>query len=289
METVHHYPEGFKESEGSNSVDVFDPDAIIKALTQRLDSIRHHAIPEKHDKILQLERSMLDFYYQRAIYNEQLSEDASPYTIPQGDDACRELKIHRNIEQMAAPATASVMPAYYETSEWAKLWRQKRSLRKAFDKEYSVELSKVQELEKSVEREIVQGSFAAKRVALIEEEKSLKELEEALQQKKDWSKRFQHQIHREEEIQLELRKEQSEWEEKKRRLEESKQSQQNNVDGIRQGLQAAQDKLTGTKLQFRQREMNIQYLKKLIADRIVQNKRQEQLKKASINIKQSEA
>lgn len=280
METVHVVSDNLIDSEGA-LWDLSNPDAIIDQLTQKLDHLRYHNIPEKYDAILQLEKTMLDFYYQHEIFDEQCSENSPQQRIPHDHEVCNEIKsVGVNVETVTETSSAAAsLPSYYQSSEWAQLMAQEHSFRKAFDKEYSTELRKVQQSEESVEKEIIQGTFAVKRNAVIQEEKTLKALEETLQEKKEASQRIQQLIHREEEIQLGLGKEQSSWEGKKRKLEELKQEQQNNVDGIRQGLRVAEEKLSRAKQQFQQRELTIQYLNKLIAERISQNKSQEQLKK----------
>lgn len=260
------------------STEISSSDAQIIECTKKLNRLRYELIPEKHDRILELEKSMLDFYYQREIHDEQSAMCGPHHEVLHNSFSGEKLSPSRVGEDGVA-AAAAFLPPYYQCSEWGQLIEQKRSFRRAFDKEYSSELEKVQKLEESVEKEIVQGSFAAKRDAVILEEKALKELEGTLEEKKDDSKRLQQQIHREEEIQIEVGKEKSEWEAKKRRLENAKAAQQSNVDGIREELRAAEEKLSRAKIDFQQREVNIQHLKKLITDRSAQNKRRDQMKK----------
>lgn len=263
---------------GGNT-EAFSPDSRIEECTRRLNRLRYELIPEKRNRTVELEKSMLDFYYQREIHDEQ-SVMCAPHREDHHNSFSGEKRLTRGKGEEGVGAVTAFLPAYYQRSEWGQLIEQKRSFRRVFDKEYATELEKVQKLEESVEKEIVQGSFAAKRDALIQEEQALKALEATLEEKKEDSKRLQQQIHREEEAQIEVAKEKSEWETKKRRLEDAKQAQQSNVDGIREELRAAEDKLSRAKIEFQQRELTIQHLKKLITDRSAQNKRREQVKKS---------
>lgn len=282
-------------------------ESLESACAQRVERIaaQERAIKEKSHRIIEIEKNMLHFYYRHAIYCEGavpshrkrprglaasgemhgaiVTDDdknrvSSGPTPPQGSARISARAIP-NAETEPAPTT--MIPPYYQTSDVSKLIAEKLTAEAGFRAEYAAEQARVQAMEEEVEREVLHGTLAACRAQLAQEESALKQLEAMLQDKKSTAQQLQQAVHKEEEKQLALRRVKSEWELKKRKLEEQKQKQMDNVEWTREELRQAQRQLQETHQNLHIRELNIEHLKETIAEREARNRRRQRQNKTS--------
>lgn len=211
-----------------------------KSLDESIATVNNDISDARH-QVVQIEKSMLDFYYKHVI-----SSDVAE--------------------------VQSRLP-YYAQSDLSKLKRRKKESAEEFSSHHAAALSEVEALEESVERDLVKGTLATQQQRLRDEEKALRQLEQHLSEKKDTLHQIQHSIHKEEESQLSLEKERLQFEATKRRLEDQKRRQMDNVETIRDELAARKEKLKDSAMDLRHRELAVQRLKDLIAERETSNKR----------------
>eukprot|EP00796_Vickermania_ingenoplastis_P007237 gene7237-5086_t len=204
-------------------------------------------IKKTSSQVVQLERRILDFYYQHEAHCESSDQ-----------------------------VSAGSLPAYYRQSDMSRLLREKAEVGLRCREAYAASADRVQQLEKAVEEDIVLGSLAAQKSQLDAEEAGLKGLEGELRDTEAGLQQVQHAIHHEEERQLQLLEQRRACQAKRRRLEEQKQRQMDNVDSLKKDLEGSKNMLQRAKAEFQQRQLNIQHLREIIVQRETQNKRRAQ-------------
>lgn len=190
---------------------------------------------------LQIEKGMLDFYYNHSIHSEREGGQTS-----------------------TSPRTAE--------SDLSKLLEEKQRNREHFLAEQKQVAERVEQLKSSLEKEVIHGSLESQRVVLSKEEKELKSLENTMHELKASIQQIQQSIHKEEGVQLALQQEQCEHEKKKRRIDDHKRQLMENADKAKEDLLLARTHLEEAKAELHRRELNIDHLKGRIEELVQLNK-----------------
>lgn len=242
-----------------------------------LDAIRSDlqtAVLRETEKLVQLERSVLDFHYAHSICYQPSDQ---PLTAPVS--TVTSSPTSRNGTATSSSSTSLVAnprTAYYLQSEISQLRRgQQVQLHQQADAVVRV-TAKIERMERDVEDTIVKGSLAAQRAIVQGKESELLIVQHAVEEEKATATQLRAAIAAEKAGLERMAQDHVSCEQRKGVLEEKKRKQMENVESTRQELQACRDEVQAAQKELKRREKVVRELRQEI------ERRKERLKRRKV-------